>query len=107
MRIYLSYNRKGEITEVADAGYGFTFNRKEIENSHPNETILEIDEQQYERVKDALENFRIVGCEIKEKSCAEKNVIKKKREEWKRDNTVQGLKKQIEKIKKIKLRANL
>ena len=101
MRIYLLYNKKGEIIESADAGYGFKFTPEEIKFNHPDKEILEITEEEYNKIKEKQHYFKIVNKKIKEKSKIEKEIIEKRFKEWCRNHTFEGLREQIEELRKI------
>ena len=106
MRIYLLYDKNGKITEMADAGYGFEFNEKEIKLNHPDKEIMEINEKDWKKLKGKLEYFEVKNNKIKPLSQTKKVLINKKKENWRKNHTIEGLKKQIkrlnQKIKQLK-----
>lgn len=98
MRIYILHTQ-GKITEMADAGFGITFEEKEIRFNHPNEELVEITEEDSKKLEGKLEYFKYENGMVVEKSIAEKGVIDDEKMEWLENNTIAGLKKQIDDIK--------
>lgn len=99
MRFYLIH-KKGKITETSDAGHGANFDKKGLELSHKDETVLKINEDDYNKIKDNLEFFEIKNDIIIEKTDTEKNIIEIKKVEWINNNTIEGLKNKITNIEK-------
>ena len=103
MRIYLLHNKDGKITEMADAGYGFEFNEKEIKLNHPDEEIMEINEENYKKLKGKLEYFKINNNKIVPLKKSEKDLLDKQKEIWRKNHSIEGLNEKIEELKlKIK-----
>ena len=98
MRIYLIHNKKGDITETADAGYSFEFSEEELKFNHPGENIIEISEEDYQKIQDDLFLWQIKNGKIEQKSLIEIKEIKKQREEWRKNYTIQGLKNRIQNL---------
>ena len=103
MRIYLLYDKSGKITEMADAGYGFEFNEKEIKLNHPDKEIMEIDEKDYKKLEGKLEYFKIENNKIIPLEKLERDLLDKEKEIWRKNHSIEGLNEKVEKLnKKIK-----
>ena len=103
MRIYLLHNKDGKIIEMADAGYGFEFDKEAIKLHHPDEKIMEINEQDYKKLEGKLEYFKIKNNEIVPLEKSERNLLDKEKEIWRKSHSIEGLNEKIEELKlKIK-----
>ena len=100
MRIYLLYNKDGKITEMADAGYGFEFDEREIKLNHPDEKIMEINEKEYKKLEGKLEYFKINNHKIIPLKKSERDLLDKKKEIWRKSHSIEGLNEKIEELNK-------
>ena len=98
MRIYLLHNKDGKITEMADAGYGFEFDEREIKLNHPNEKIMEINEKNYKKLEGKLEYFKIKNNKIVPLEKSERNLLDKEKEIWRKSHSIEGLNEKIKEL---------
>ena len=103
MRIYLLHNKDGKITEMADAGYGFEFDKEAIKLHHPDEKIMKINEEDYKKLEGKLEYFKIENNKIISLEKSERNLLDKEKEIWRKSHSIEGLNEKIKGLnKKIK-----
>lgn len=89
---------------MGNAGYGYELVKEQIQFNRPEDFCEEITEKEYQTMKGKLEYFEYTGGKIIEKSIIGKNLIDNEKRLWLENNTIQGLKKQIDDIKiKLKL----
>ena len=98
MRIYLLYDKDGKITEMADAGYGFEFDEREIKLNHPDEKIMEINEKEYKKLEGKLEYFKINNHKIIPLKKSERDLLDKKKEIWRKSHSIEGLNEKIKEL---------
>ena len=101
MRIYILH-KNGKICETGDSGFGFGFNPDEIRNNYPEHGLLEIDEEIYKKISSRLEDFKIVNEKVVEITTAEKEKIRKKKEDWEKEHSIEGLRARVKALEKEK-----
>lgn len=92
-------HKNGNLFMVGDIGIGFTLNEEELKRGNPGYELVELTEEEFNLVKDDLGYFKY-DKKIKSRTIKEKNDLDKARQDWKDENTVEGLKKKLEEVNK-------
>ena len=88
---------KGEILELAAMPFPLA-DPNEAKIAHPMSEMVEISEKDYELIRNNLEWFKYDG-KIRAKSATDRATIEQRKVDWRKNNTLIGLKEQIEEMK--------
>jgi len=75
-------------------------NPQEVKLAHPTARVAEISQDDYELVKYDMTIFKHNGKKVMAKSKTERDAIEQHRKDWAKHNTLEGLREQIEELKK-------
>jgi len=92
--------KKPDNTILSCAEAPNNWNQEEIKRAHPDASVVELSKSEYMLIKDDLAMYQYNGNKIVPKSKSEQLAIKQQRNDWARNHTLQGLREQIEELKK-------
>jgi hypothetical protein len=96
--IYL-FHKKGEIDSVMNTGSVDMFGVEKLKKTHSDKEVINISEEDYLKIKNDLVIFEVIDGKVVEKSEAKKKEIADFRDNWYRENTIQGLSEKINELK--------
>lgn len=99
MQFILYRQSDGFIKCAEDHGETPFLNIEEIKRNNPGLEFVQISKDDYEMIHADLIQFRMDGQKITKKPKVEIDAIIKERDDWKKDNTISGLRDQVKDIK--------
>lgn len=98
---FILYNKETGFIKCAENHGTTLLNVDEIKRNNPGLEFKEISEEECVRIASDLTLFSVKSGIISEKSVKEIKAVEKQREDWRRDNTIPGLREQIKNLKPV------